>query len=64
MEPLELIDVATIRRMVAHLYATEAPPFTSAWYLMPIDPSWLETPERRFQLWAMLERLERLDQGG
>lgn len=55
------IDVATIRRAVAYLHDHGTPAFASSNYLMPIDPYWLATPERRKALWETLERIVKLD---
>jgi hypothetical protein len=50
-----------IRAAVLAIRASGAPAFTSDRSTAEIHPRWLATPRRRYQLWAMLERLEELE---
>jgi hypothetical protein len=57
----DVLNADTIRLAIATLRAAGAPAFTSDRYLGTIDPWWLETPARRYQLWAMLAQAAALD---
>ena len=51
---------ADLRPLVDFLHH-EAPRWRSERYQILIDPWWVETPERRSQLWLMVARLEEVD---
>lgn len=59
------LDADSIRTAVARIIHDEgAPPFESDRYVATIHPRWLATPKRRYQLWAMMERLMELESDG
>ena len=57
-----ILDPESIRHALAMLRAAGAPAFTKDTYTTSIDPWWLETPERRGQLWEMMARCQELEQ--
>jgi hypothetical protein len=57
------LDAASIRAAVRAIRAEGAPAFTSDRYTADIHPRWLATPKRRYQLWALMERLQELEDG-
>ena len=50
-----------IRKAVARIIDDGVTPFESDRYTATIHPRWLATPKRRYQLWAMMERLMELE---
>lgn len=61
MPASDTVTVETIRQAVEYLRAHVDPSYAAGSYFMPIDPSWLATPERRGQLWELMEHLAALD---
>ena len=57
------LDAASIRAALHIIRDEGAPAFKSDRYVSEIHPRWLATPKRRYQLWAMLERLQELEDG-
>jgi hypothetical protein len=55
------LDADSIRAAIRVIRDDGAPAFTSDRYVSDIHPRWLATPKRRYQLWAMLERLHELE---
>jgi hypothetical protein len=58
-----MITENNLRRIRYYIDQGEEPVFLSDSYMLPIDPHWLTTPELRGQLWALMDRLSRIESG-